>query len=150
MAKPRTVPPRGAGSVGTPPCRLARERLASLLDPDPADPWPRHHQHFCARLAVTAHAYRQVGGVPEVRHLEDEALVAALRREDFAVRHSPLVRVLTPGRLLGRVEVGLAWQLRERRDQANAAPSLMVEVAQAHADATAYAAALAGPAEVAL
>ena len=88
-------------------------RLESLLDPTPADPWPRHHQHFGASLALTAHAYRQVGGLPEVRFLEDEALCQALRRHDLPVRHSPQVQVITSARQQGRVEVGLSWQLRE-------------------------------------
>lgn len=93
--------------------RLALARLESLLDPDPADPWPRHHQHFCASLAVARDAYLKVGGVPPVRYLEDEALVGALRRADMRVRHSPQVRVLTSPRCDGRAEVGLSWQLRE-------------------------------------
>lgn len=84
-------------------------RLEDLLDPTPADPWPRHHQHFGASLALTARAYRQVGGLPEVRFLEDEALCQALRRHDLTVRHSPRVQVLTSARQQGRVEVGLSW-----------------------------------------
>jgi len=92
---------------------LLRARLESRLDPDPADPWPRHHQHFGASLALTARAYRRVGGLPDVRYLEDEALWQALRRHDVPVRHSPAVRVGTSGRHEGRVEVGLSWQLRQ-------------------------------------
>ncbi len=88
-------------------------RLEDLLDPAAADPWPRHHQHFGASLALTAHAYRRVGGLPEVRFLEDEALCQQLRRHDLTLRHSPHVRVLTSARRDGRVEVGLSWQLRE-------------------------------------
>ena len=90
-------------------------RLENLLDPCAADPWPRHHQHFGASLALTAHAYRQVGGLPEVRFLEDEALCQALARHDLILRHSPLVQVLTSARQHGRVEVGLSWQLRQWR-----------------------------------
>lgn len=93
--------------------RLLRARLEALLDPDPADPWPRHHQHFGASLAVTVAAYRQVGGLPVVPFLEDEALCQALRRHDLQVRHSPKVRVVTSARREGRVAVGLSWQLRE-------------------------------------
>ena len=93
--------------------RLLCARLEDLLDPAAADPWPRHHQHFGASLALTAHAYRRVGGLPEVRFLEDEALCRQLRRHDLALRHSPHVRVLTSARRDGRVEVGLSWQLRE-------------------------------------
>ncbi|UOQ97429.1 glycosyltransferase [Hymenobacter sp. 5317J-9] len=88
-------------------------RLEHQIDPIPADPWPRHHQHFGASLALTARAYRQVGGLPEVRFLEDEALCQALRRHDLRLRHSPAVQVLTSARRQGRVEVGLSWQLRE-------------------------------------
>lgn len=93
--------------------RLLCARLEDLLDPAAADPWPRHHQHFGASLALTAQAYRQVGGLPEVRFLEDEALCQQLRRHDLTLRHSPDVRVLTSARRDGRVEVGLSWQLRE-------------------------------------
>ncbi|MEF7615732.1 glycosyltransferase family 2 protein [Aquincola sp. MAHUQ-54] len=107
--------------------RLARERLASLLDPEDGDPWPRHHQHFGASLAVTAEAYGRVGGVPPVRWLEDEALVEALRRADARVRHSPAVRVVTSSRRQGRVDVGLSWQLREWDRQARQHLPLCVE-----------------------
>jgi hypothetical protein len=88
-------------------------RLEDLIDPAPMDPWPRHHQHFGASLALTARAYRRVGGLPNVRFLEDEALCQALRRHDLGLRHSPRVQVLTSARRQGRVEVGLSWQLRE-------------------------------------
>ncbi|SFQ57144.1 glycosyltransferase [Hymenobacter arizonensis] len=93
--------------------RLLCARLEHALDPNPADPWPRHHQHFGASLALTTRAYRQVGGLPEVRFLEDEALCQALRQHDLSVRHSPHVQVLTSARRQGRVEVGLSWQLCE-------------------------------------
>ncbi|QDA59615.1 glycosyltransferase [Hymenobacter jejuensis] len=93
--------------------RLLRARLESLIDPDPADAWPRHQQHFGASFAITPQAYRQVGGLPVVQYLEDEALYQALRRHDLRVRHSPLVRVLTSDRQTGRVAVGLSWQLRQ-------------------------------------
>ena len=92
---------------------LLRNQLESQLDPCLHDPWPRHHQHFGASLALTVAAYRQVGGLPVVRYLEDEALWQALCRHDLPVRHSPRVRVSTSARQQGRVEVGLSWQLRE-------------------------------------
>ena len=88
-------------------------RLEDFIDPNPADPWPRHHQHFGASLAITVRAYCKVGGLPAVRFLEDEALSQALLRHDLAVRHSPQVQVLTSARHQGRVEVGLSWQLCE-------------------------------------
>ncbi len=90
-----------------------RAQLEDALDPDPADPWPRHHQHFGASLAITTHAYRRVGGLPAEPFLEDEALFQEMRRHDIKVRHSERVEVLTSSRRHGRVEVGLSWQLRE-------------------------------------
>ncbi|NVO84534.1 glycosyltransferase [Hymenobacter terrestris] len=93
--------------------QLLRVQLETQLDPQPHDPWPRHHQHFGASLAVTVAAYRLVGGLPVVPFLEDEALYQALLRHDLRVRHSPAVRVFTSGRQQGRVAVGLSWQLRE-------------------------------------
>jgi hypothetical protein len=100
--------------------QLLRNQLESQLDPCASDPWPRHHQHFGASLALTVAAYRQVGGLPVVRYLEDEALWRALCRHGLPVRHSPRVRVSTSARQQGRVEVGLSWQLREWATQAQA------------------------------
>ncbi|MCP2014574.1 hypothetical protein L1280_001725 [Deinococcus sp. HSC-46F16] len=93
--------------------RLAAERLTAQLNPDPFDPWPRHHQHFGANLALTLRAYREVGGVPDVPHLEDVALIQGLRRHDLRVRRTPHARVHTSARLGGRVPVGLSTQLAE-------------------------------------
>lgn len=115
--------------VGMPPtlARIARRdelyqrlrsRLEHMIDPDDADPWPRHHQHFGASLALTSAAYRAVGGLPPIRFLEDEALYQALRRHDLGVRHSELVAVTTSARRHGRVEVGYSWQLRRWSEQA--------------------------------
>ena len=50
---------------------------------------------------------------PEVRCLEDVALVQECRRLDLRVRHCPQVRVWTSAREQGRVELGLSSQLRE-------------------------------------
>ena len=97
-----------------------RSRLEHELDPDPADPWPRHHQHFGASLAITARAYAQVGGLPAEPFLEDEALYQALRGQDLKVRHSERVSVVTSSRRHGRVAVGLSWQLREWASMARA------------------------------
>ena len=90
-----------------------RVQLEHALHPDQADPWPRHHQHFGASLAITPRAYVSVGGLPAEPFLEDEALYLALRRHDIRVRHSERVEVLTSNRQHGRVAVGLSWQLRE-------------------------------------
>ncbi len=88
-------------------------RLESLLDPDLADPWPRHHQFFGGSLGITASAYRQIGGLPPLPCLEDVALEDALRRADACIRHSPQVRVITSARQEGRTPLGLSSQLRE-------------------------------------
>ena len=114
--------------------RTWRARLECLIDPDPADPWPRHYQHFGASLAVTAQAYRAVGGQPLVPFLEDEALVRALRLADKSVRHCPRVRVHTSARLDGRAEVGLSWQLREWANQPaeGGGPPVLDPRAEAH------------------
>jgi len=93
--------------------RLLAAQLEHLIDPDPVDAWPRHHQHFGASFALTVSAYEQVGGLPVVPYLEDEALYQALCGHDLRVRHSPAVRVTTSARHEGRVAVGLSWQLRE-------------------------------------
>ena len=101
-----------------------RTHLESIVDPDPADPWPRHHQHFGASLAVTAAAYRAVNDHPLVPFLEDVALVNALRKADLSLRHSPDVRVHTSARLDGRAKIGLSWQLREWSERQGSCPEV--------------------------
>jgi glycosyltransferase involved in cell wall biosynthesis len=91
--------------------------LEHRCDPQAHDPWPRHHQHFGSSFAVTAAAYRQVGGLPPKAFLEDVALHKALSRQDLKFRHSPHARVLTSGRLKGRTAVGLAEQLARWRNE---------------------------------
>lgn len=88
--------------------RRALEELKSLYAPDPHDPFPRHHHHYGASLAVTAAAYGAVGGTPAVRTSEDVALVAALVGVGFRLRHSDRVRVFTSARADGRADGGLA------------------------------------------
>lgn len=87
--------------------------LETYLDGNPYDPWPRHYQHFGASLAVTVQMYEQVGGLPPVRTPEDVAFYRALLRVNARFRHSPLVRVVTSARQIGRAKVGLANQLNE-------------------------------------
>jgi hypothetical protein len=109
---------------------LYRHLLAQaewIIDPCPHDPWPRHHQHFGASLAVTCQAYLDAGRLPVVRYLEDDAFVRALERIDARVRKSPAVRVYTSGRLQGRVDVGLSWQLQQWANQSSAGLAQVVE-----------------------
>ncbi len=100
-------------------CALAAalDELHARLDPDPHDLWPRHDEASGASLAVRAAALARAGGVPEVPLGEDRALVAALRREDFAVRHAPEVWVTVSGRLEGRAAGGMADTMRRRTVQ---------------------------------
>ena len=87
-------------------------QLESILDPDAADPWPRHLEHFGASLACTTRSYASAGGLPPVKPLEDVAFVDALRRVGARIRHCPRTHIYTSARLTGRAEVGLSGQLR--------------------------------------
>lgn len=90
------------------------DEIASLLDPDPADPWPRHDEASGASLAVTATAYRRAGGMPAWPLGEDREFVARLRRCGARLRHAPEVRVTVSGRLHGRASGGMADTMRRR------------------------------------
>jgi hypothetical protein len=55
------------------------DEIAALVDPDPADPWPRHDEHTGASIAVSVAAYRRADGMPAAPLGEDRAFFAALR-----------------------------------------------------------------------
>ena len=108
-----------------PPALHARGRLEAVyedlltemsarLDPQVGNPWPHHSTISGASLALTAEAYRRVGGLPRVALGEDKALIAALRRMDACIRFAPDVRVITSGRTSGRAPGGVADTLRLR------------------------------------
>ena len=111
--------------------RFLANRLEALLDPDPADPWPRHYQSFGASLAITPATYAAVGGLPALPALEDVALSQALRRHDARLRRSLLVRVQTSGRQLGRTGWGMAAQLRVWTEMSEQQRPFLVESAAA-------------------
>ncbi len=90
------------------------DELHATLDPDPADPWPRHTEHSGASLAVRLPAYRRAGGMPAVALGEDRAFVDALRRVDARIRHAPEAWVTVSGRLQGRAAGGMADTMRRR------------------------------------
>ena len=90
------------------------DEIAWLLDPDPADPWPRHTEHSGASICVTLDAYHRCGGMPAVSLGEDRAFFAALRRIDARVRHAPEVVVTVSGRVFGRARGGMADTIRRR------------------------------------
>jgi hypothetical protein len=113
--------------------RRALEEMRSLYAPEPADPFPHHHQHNGASLAVTAAAYAKAGGMPLTRSSEDTALYRAIIASGGRFRHSDRVRVHTSARVLGRAEGGLAVTLGSWDDQANAEHPVVVESAE-HAE----------------
>lgn len=90
----------------------ALERLATLLDPEPHDPWPRHGYHCGASMAARVSTYVGVGGLPPETVGEDRAFFAAIFRRDGRIRHCPEVRVITSCRLRGRAAGGMADTLR--------------------------------------
>jgi len=95
--------------------QLAAE-LEARADPEPHDPWPRHNQNCGASAAVSAAAYRRIGGLPPKRVGEDRALFHMLRRADLKVRHSLEVQVVTSARTDGRALGGLSDAIRLRGD----------------------------------
>ena len=92
----------------------ALDRIAALLDPDPADPWPRHTEESGASIAVRRELLLLSGGVPAMRSGEDRGFIAALRRVDARIRHDPAVWVTVSGRTEGRAEGGMAETIARR------------------------------------
>lgn len=90
------------------------DELDTLMDPDPADPWPRHTEHSGASICVTLDAFREAGGIPAIPAGEDRAFFDALRRIDARIRHAPDVMVTVSGRLQGRAKGGMADTIRRR------------------------------------
>lgn len=111
--------------------RRALEELRSLYAPEPHDPFPRHHQHFGASLAVTAAAYGRAGGMPSRRSSEDVALYRAIIQSGGKFRHSPQVKVTTSARIVGRATGGLADAIHWWSDQARDVAPVLVESAEA-------------------
>jgi GT2 family glycosyltransferase len=93
------------------------DEIAALVDPDPADPWPRHQQHSGASIAMTASILHAAGGAPRVPHGEDRALIERFRLVDARIRHAPDIEVPVSGRLEGRAKGGMAESLSRRARQ---------------------------------
>jgi len=111
--------PLEAASRRFPRARSLEDHYAALqaeviarIDPEPHNPWPNHLWTWGANFAVTADAYRAVGGLPAQPLAEDRAFARALRRRDFKIRHTPDVRVVTSCRDQGRAAGGLADLIR--------------------------------------
>jgi len=90
------------------------DEIRALLDPDPADPWPRHDEESGASIAVTVAAYRRAGGMPALPLGEDRAFFDELRRVDARIRHAPDVTVIVSARIEGRAQGGMADTMRRR------------------------------------
>ena len=97
-------------------CRYAAvlDEINAAIDPDPADPWPRHDEHSGASIAVTVDALHRAGGVPALPLGEDRAFFDSLRRIDARIRHAPDVCVTVSGRTDGRARGGMADTIRRR------------------------------------
>ena len=95
--------------------QLAAE-LVARVDREDHDPWPRHNQNCGASAAITAQAYRDIGGLPPKPVGEDRALFEQVRKIDGKVRHSLEVQVVTSARTDGRASGGLADEIRLRTD----------------------------------
>jgi hypothetical protein len=87
------------------------DRLASLLDPQPHDPWPRHPFRCAASMAVQLWTYLRLGGLPPAPSREDQAFFRVALRQDARLRHCPDVKVLTSCRMDGRAPGGVAQTL---------------------------------------
>ncbi len=90
------------------------DEIAANLDPDPADPWPRHIEESGASIAVTAQAFAKAGGIPKVLSGEDRAFIHSLRLIDARLRHAPGIDVTVSGRVEGRAEGGMAETIKRR------------------------------------
>ncbi len=112
----------GQAAPGQLPFDLAREamyaalldEIAALVDPDPADPWPRHQQDSGASIAMTASILLAAGGAPRVAVGEDRALIRKFRLVDARIRHAPGIEMPVSGRWDGRAAGGMADALGRR------------------------------------
>ena len=90
------------------------DEITALVDPEPADPWPRHQQNSGASIALKAELLRRIGGAPHVPSGEDRALIERLGLIDARIRHTPSIQVSVSGRLEGRAAGGMAETIKRR------------------------------------
>jgi hypothetical protein len=90
------------------------DEIASVVLPDPGDPWPRHTEDSGASIAIKASMLLRIGGVPFLSSEEDRALIRMLRLVDARVRHDPQISVTVSGRIEGRAQGGMADTIRRR------------------------------------
>ncbi len=99
--------------------------MVARVDPDPNDPWPCHNQNCGASAAITAAAYRRIGGLPPRPVGEDRALFEMVRRVDGRIRHSLDVQVVTSARTDGRALGGLSDAIRLRGEPDHACDEML-------------------------
>lgn len=90
------------------------DAIEAHVDPNPADPMPRHAEHSGASIAVTVAAFRAAGGIPSMPVGEDRAFFNRLSHIDARIRHAPDVWVTVSGRTDGRAAGGMADTIRRR------------------------------------
>ena len=91
--------------------------LEAKADPQSHDPWKRHNQNCGASMAIKAHLYTSIGGLPPLPVGEDRALFDAVRKKDGKIRHSLNAHVTASARMVGRASGGMADALRLRGSQ---------------------------------
>lgn len=85
--------------------------IEDAIDPNPADPPPRHGDHTGASLAITAALYRTIGGVPPLPSGEDRAMVANGLAARGRLVHPMTVWTRTSPRRVGRAQGGMAHEM---------------------------------------
>jgi hypothetical protein len=102
------------------------DELAALIDPLDHDPWPRHHDHSGASLAVRAAIYRRLGGMDPLPFREDLGFVGKARAAGLRLVHPGDVVVTVSARTEGRAPGGMADCVRTWvREEAAMAPVLV-------------------------
>jgi len=89
----------------------SRLRYQRLLSEPGRSGRAEHWQFSGASLALTAEAYKKVGGLRPSEALEDEHLKEVLRENGVPIEHLLSVRATTSPRLEGRATRGLSYDL---------------------------------------
>ncbi len=91
---------------------ILRTHLEDRFIPNPWDPAPRHSHNSGPNLAVRADVYDGVGGMPPIGFCEDIAFYDLVVWGGHKVRHCPLTKVTTSGRIDPRTPWGFGAELR--------------------------------------
>ncbi|MBD8554007.1 glycosyltransferase [Rhizobium sp. CFBP 8762] len=102
------------------------DELCSQIDPVAHDPWPRHHDHTGASIAVRADVYRAVGGMPALPFREDLAFISRVCASGYRLRHPMDMKVTVSARTIGRAPGGMADCVRTWAEDAEKGLPLLV------------------------